>query len=236
MSGSECRIAGLGAVLGLCAAVLSAPAMADGWRVTLRGGTVDLAETPIVTEVNNDFLPGIYQLESAPAGAGVPAQVFQDGEKRFSRVHSTWARRGSDDALFPRQAKDSGYRTTQEGSGLALTARALGSSAIKSTLRATGSTLGPSRFSFPCSARPATRTPARTRCTMCRRRTVTIRTSGHVGSLMATSTASTSGPRAKFRGRSGKPNRNIIVEGLVLARLHGGQERLARPRRQTSLS
>jgi hypothetical protein len=51
--------------------------------VSLRGGTVDLGETPIVTEVNDDFLPGIYQLAPASAGEGVPAQVFQDGAKRF---------------------------------------------------------------------------------------------------------------------------------------------------------
>ena len=51
--------------------------MADGWRVTVRGGDVDLGETPVVTEVHDELSPGVYQLEPASAGDSMPAQVFQ---------------------------------------------------------------------------------------------------------------------------------------------------------------
>ncbi len=83
MRGTEHRIAGFSVVLGLCTIVCCGQATADGWRVTVRGGAVDLGETPIVTEVNDEFSPGVYQLEPASGGEGMPAQVFQDGARRL---------------------------------------------------------------------------------------------------------------------------------------------------------
>ena len=47
---------------------LSAVARADEWRVTVRGGDVDLGETPVVTEVPDGLAAGIYQLRPTAGG------------------------------------------------------------------------------------------------------------------------------------------------------------------------
>ena len=62
MRGCGRRIAGVAVAFALGAIISSVPATADEWRVTVRGGDVDLGETPVVTEVPGGLSAGTYQL------------------------------------------------------------------------------------------------------------------------------------------------------------------------------
>ena len=59
------------------------PPAADEWRVQVRGGEIELGETPVVTEIPLDIPDRPYQLRAAAGGDPVPAQVFDDGAKHF---------------------------------------------------------------------------------------------------------------------------------------------------------
>ena len=68
-------------ILGLTLVMpLSAFAPADDRKLTIRGGTNDLGETPIVVEVPASLLPGTYRLVPGE-GDPVDAQIFHDGDK-----------------------------------------------------------------------------------------------------------------------------------------------------------
>jgi hypothetical protein len=61
----------------------SHPALAETWRVTVRGNGTDLGETPLVVGVSSPITPGCYLLESANSKQTLPAQVFNDLGKSY---------------------------------------------------------------------------------------------------------------------------------------------------------
>jgi len=69
--------------LGSCAVWASQPARAESWRLSVRGGGIDLGETPVVAEVDSGLAVGSYFAVSTGPDENVPAQVFQEGDKRF---------------------------------------------------------------------------------------------------------------------------------------------------------
>ncbi len=83
MRASAQRIVGLAIALTLSAIASSARTHAGEWRVTVRAGDVDLGETPIATEISANIPDGTYDLHPDSGGTRIPAQVFQQGQKRF---------------------------------------------------------------------------------------------------------------------------------------------------------
>lgn len=62
-------------------------ARADSWHVLVRGGDVDLAETPIVLELREPLPAGLYLLDAPSANGSLFAQVFDDkGGRRLGLV------------------------------------------------------------------------------------------------------------------------------------------------------
>ncbi len=62
---------------------LTQPARAESWRLSVRGGDIDLGETPVVVEVDTGIDAGAYVAASTTPDESLPAQVFREGEKRF---------------------------------------------------------------------------------------------------------------------------------------------------------
>jgi hypothetical protein len=83
MRASAQRTAGLAIALTLGAITSTARTHAGDWRVTVRAGDLDLGETPIVTEISASVSDGTYELHPDSGGTRIPAQVFQQGQKRF---------------------------------------------------------------------------------------------------------------------------------------------------------
>ncbi len=77
------RIAAALAVLEVFCLMACATAHAQSWRVTVHGGDTDPGEIPIISVVKDDLAAGSYVLEPTDGTATVPAQVFQEGERRF---------------------------------------------------------------------------------------------------------------------------------------------------------
>ncbi|MFI5459618.1 MAG: PmoA family protein [Isosphaerales bacterium] len=69
--------------LWFCVALAFQPARAESWRLLVRGGDVDLGETPVVAEVEAGLAVGFYFAVSTSPNENVPAQVFQEGDRRF---------------------------------------------------------------------------------------------------------------------------------------------------------
>jgi len=70
-------------VVGSCVVLAFQPARAESWRLSVRGGALDLGETPVVAEVDSGLAVGSYFAVSTRPDETVPVQVFQEGEKRF---------------------------------------------------------------------------------------------------------------------------------------------------------
>jgi hypothetical protein len=70
----------LGAIPASCSAAT------DAARLTVRGGGADLGETPVIAEVKGGLAVGVYSLEPETGGATIPAQVFQEGTRRFVAI------------------------------------------------------------------------------------------------------------------------------------------------------
>jgi hypothetical protein len=83
MRGFGHSVAGMVVAFALGAICLNVPTRGDDWRVTLRGGYVDLGETPVVAEVPDGLSAGAYQLRPDGGGDPVSAQVFELGDKQF---------------------------------------------------------------------------------------------------------------------------------------------------------
>jgi hypothetical protein len=79
------RIAAAVAVVGISFLVSCSTIYGQTWRVTVKGGETDPAETPIVSVLEDDLPTGVYIL--APVVGTVmieaPAQVFEESGKRF---------------------------------------------------------------------------------------------------------------------------------------------------------
>jgi hypothetical protein len=58
-------------------------ARADSWRLSVRGGDVDLDETPVVAEVKSAPAAGLYSLEPETGNESIPACVFRHGDRQF---------------------------------------------------------------------------------------------------------------------------------------------------------
>jgi hypothetical protein len=58
-------------------------ALAESWRVRVKGDGTDLGETPVVVELKRPFPVGAYVLESADRRNARPAQVFIDEDKTY---------------------------------------------------------------------------------------------------------------------------------------------------------
>jgi Methane oxygenase PmoA len=58
-------------------------ARTDGWRLTVRGGAVDLGETPVVAQLKSRPPVGLYNLEPETGTGTLPAQVFRHGDRQF---------------------------------------------------------------------------------------------------------------------------------------------------------
>jgi len=70
-------------VLGYGLVLTFQPARAESWRLSVRGGDVDLGETPVVVEVAPGLDAGFYVAASTTPNETLPAQVFLQGEKHF---------------------------------------------------------------------------------------------------------------------------------------------------------
>jgi Methane oxygenase PmoA len=71
--------------LGLVPSIRSA--RADSWQVIVRGGDLDLAETPLVLELKEPLPVGLYLLDAQSAEGRLIAQVFEDkGRRRLGVV------------------------------------------------------------------------------------------------------------------------------------------------------
>ena len=216
MRGTEHRIAWVGVVLGLCTAVSCGSATADGWRVTLRGGPVDLGETPIVTEVNDEF-------SRESTSSNLPRAV-KACRPRSSRMgpDGCWRlfcrgfprRRPTVYSLERRRIQDSGYSR-----GIWLRPRGESLSVLLNQDIVAGYRVdtGPKPIIHPLvgpTHLPYTRAyPMQ----ILPEKTMTIHTSGRAGSLTARSTTSTSGSDGGKSGKIKQTDLSILVEGLVLA-------------------
>jgi hypothetical protein len=77
--GFAAGIAGLGIGLGLLAA--TRPVHADTWRITGRGGDLDLGETPVILAVPSSIPEGAFVLSGGNHDGPFPAVVFREGER-----------------------------------------------------------------------------------------------------------------------------------------------------------
>jgi hypothetical protein len=71
----------------VCLGCLFAPALqaarAQSLQLTGRGGDVAWGETPVVVPIKAALPPGSYVLEGSPPGSRTPAVVFKDGDRRW---------------------------------------------------------------------------------------------------------------------------------------------------------
>ena len=74
-------------IIGLGLVVSIRPARGDSWHVNVRGGDVDLAETPVVVELKEPLPVGLYLMDPPSAEGNLIAQVFEEkGGRRLGVV------------------------------------------------------------------------------------------------------------------------------------------------------
>jgi hypothetical protein len=69
-------------ILGLGLVSTGKSAHGDSWRVTVRGGEVQLPESPTIADLNVPVPVGIYQTHSESAKGSIAAQVFEENGMR----------------------------------------------------------------------------------------------------------------------------------------------------------
>ena len=63
------------------------PVLGDSWHLTVRGGDVDLRETPLVLELKEPMPAGVYIVDSPSREGTITAQVFEEnGGRRLGVV------------------------------------------------------------------------------------------------------------------------------------------------------
>ncbi len=83
MRGCQREIAAIVIALLSAAIPFSETARADGWRVTVKGGDIDLGETPLIALVQDGLAKGVYQLDDESGSTHTRAQVFARGDKQY---------------------------------------------------------------------------------------------------------------------------------------------------------
>ncbi len=64
-------------------ALWAIPALADPYRLTVRGNGTELGETPIVARLNATYASGKCKLQPKGDGPAIPAQIFHEGNGSY---------------------------------------------------------------------------------------------------------------------------------------------------------